>query len=296
MASVETGGPDGGPVQIGEAVASGGEWLAALGGGEQAAGVVSGKTQAALELVHRCLDRGEPVTVISARVGQTDELFIRIVNAIGADKVARIDATITPNQHAAEADRFKKGAARALFMGIKCAKAYSFPRCPNAIILSLEYSFGSLEQARGRVWRVNSAGSIWPGEDRPTVRIWCILHRNSIEETMFDVVATKQDAATICLHGRRVPRDYKPRDLEEVLAESLFRKALADPKALERLQAAIEGGGGDVPVAAEDPHAESTLVKVWPRLREVIIATQRTPAWLKRKVHGRRTNRPSVRT
>ncbi|MHB9009716.1 MAG: SNF2-related protein, partial [Limisphaerales bacterium] len=43
------------------------------------------KTQAALELIHQCLDRGEQVTVISARVGQTDELYFRIVNAIGAD-------------------------------------------------------------------------------------------------------------------------------------------------------------------------------------------------------------------
>jgi len=37
---------------------------------------------------------------------------------------------------------------------------------------------------------------------------------------MFDVVATKEDAATICLLGRRVPRTFKPVDMEEILAMS----------------------------------------------------------------------------
>jgi hypothetical protein len=38
---------------------------------------------------------------------------------------------------------------------------------------------------------------------------------------MYDVVATKQDAATICLHGKRIPRDFVPVDMAEVMAISL---------------------------------------------------------------------------
>jgi hypothetical protein len=53
------------------------------------------------------------------------------------------------------------------------------------------------------------------------VKIWCVLHQNSIEELLFDRVALKQDAATLCLHGKRVPRDFKTLDASEVLAEHI---------------------------------------------------------------------------
>ena len=96
-------------------------------------------------------------------------------------------------------------------MGIKCAQAHSFPQCPNLIIGSLEYSCGTFEQAVGRIWRVNS-----PIE----VHVWCVLHQGTIEEIMYDTVATKGDAAAICLRGERVPRDHKPVDLGEVLANN----------------------------------------------------------------------------
>ena len=48
-----------------------------------------------------------------------------------------------------------------------------------------------------------------------------MLHENTIEEVLFDRVATKRDAATLCLHGRRVPRDFKPMDMAEILAEHI---------------------------------------------------------------------------
>ena len=74
-----------------------------------------------------------------------------------------------------------------MFMGIKCAMGHSFPDCPNLIIGSLEYSYGSLHQAKGRVDRVNS---------KKPATVYCVLNSASIEELMFDVVATKQDSAT----------------------------------------------------------------------------------------------------
>ncbi len=168
------------------------------------------KTITILQLVRDCLKRGEQVVVVSARVGQSSELASRLANA--KIPIARIDSTVKPELHAAEANRFKKGDARVMLMGIKCAQGHSFDQCPNLIVGSLEWSYGTLNQAQGRVWRLTSP--------KP-VKIWCVLHQNSIEELLFDRVALKQDAATLCLHGKRVPRDFKTLDASEVLAEHI---------------------------------------------------------------------------
>ncbi|MEW6303779.1 MAG: SNF2-related protein [Verrucomicrobiota bacterium] len=168
------------------------------------------KTVAILELVREILEREEQVVIVCSRLGQTNTLQHRLVDA--GVPLARIDSTISPSQHAQQANWFKRGRARVQLMGIKCAMGYSFPDCPNLIIGSLEYSFGPFHQAKGRIDRVNSR---WPR------RIYCILHQQSIEETMFDAVAAKEDAATICLKGRRVPRDFQPVEIGELLAKSI---------------------------------------------------------------------------
>ena len=126
-----------------------------------------------------------------------------------------------------------------MLMGIKCAQGHSFDGCPNLIIGSLEWSYGSLHQAKGRVWRLTSK--------RP-VKVWCVLHKNSIEELLFDRVATKQDAATICLRGMRVPRDFMPVDAAEVLAEHVVDYEQADTR--------------------NELHCET----LWPELRTQLIA------------------------
>lgn len=165
------------------------------------------KTAAILSLVAQRLEKGEQCVIVCARLGQSSALQRKLVEA--GVRVARIDSTLSPDQHTAQANLFKQKKADVMLMGIKCANAHSFPQCWNLIIGSLEYTYGSFEQAVGRVYRVTTPNA---------VNIWCVLHRNSIEEIMFDTVATKGDAATICLQGRRVPRDYKPTDLSEVLA------------------------------------------------------------------------------
>jgi hypothetical protein len=165
------------------------------------------KTLAILGLVQEILGRGEQVVIISARIGQTDTLQTLLRHA-GVDSV-RIDSTVAPDRHQQEAARFKARHVPVCFMGIKCAASHSFAQCENEIVGSLEWSYGAKHQAFGRVDRVNS---------RPGVRIYCVLHKGTIEEAMFDRVATKQDAATICLRGQRVPRDFAPVDASEVLA------------------------------------------------------------------------------
>ena len=88
------------------------------------------KTVTVLQLVLECLQRGEQAVVVSARTGQTDEYYFRLAAAIGEPKLARIDSTVLPSEHAMEADRFKRGEARVLFMGIRCARSYSLV-CPS---------------------------------------------------------------------------------------------------------------------------------------------------------------------
>ena len=168
------------------------------------------KTVAILELARDIINRGDPVILVFARKGQSNTIHTALRDA--GVLVSRIDSTIPAEQHSHQSNLFKSGKTQAMVMGIKCAVAHSYSECPWMIIGSLEYSWGSLDQARGRIDRVNSK------YDRT---IYCVLNRCSLEEVIFDVVATKQDAATICLQGKRVPRTFKPVDMGEVLAEAL---------------------------------------------------------------------------
>jgi len=181
-------------------------------GGPAVSSNMNPKTIAILELTRDMLGEGEQVTIICARVGQTNTLQQMLVVAFFA--LARIDFTVPVAQLSAQANLFKSGMARVMLMGIKCAAAHSFSQCKYEIIASLEYSFGPFEQAKGRVDRVNS---------RPGVKVFVILHKDSLEELQFETVALKGDAAVICLRGQRLPRDFKPVEIGELLAKSMER-------------------------------------------------------------------------
>jgi superfamily II DNA or RNA helicase len=193
------------------------------------------KVIAILELTRDILARNEQVVIINSRVGLSDTLQHRLAEA--GVSIARIDSTMPPEQHARQANLFKQRKAAVMLMGIKCAASHSFDQCVNEIIGSVEYSPGPFVQAQGRIDRVTN---------KVVKKIYCILHKDTIEEVMFDVVATKDDAATICLKGQRIPRDYKPVDGGEILAT-----------AMERFAEACSKPEGDCEVE-------------WPKLREAI--------------------------
>lgn len=165
------------------------------------------KIMAALEKIADCIERGEQVIHVAAFVPQNGEIAERLDEAGIA--YSRIDST-TGNRHAEEANAFKRGDTQVMLMGIKCAQAHSFKDCRCLIIGSLEWSYGSFNQAMGRVFRLNSPKD---------VEVFVILHKDSIEEMMFDRLATKRDAATIVLHGQPIPRDFKSVTASEVFAE-----------------------------------------------------------------------------
>ena len=162
-----------------------------------------------LQMIKENLDKGEQTVVVYSRVGQGNEIASRLASA--SIQFGRIDST--KGKHAQQAAQFKKGLFPVILMGINCAQAYSFENCPNLIVASLDWGYGSLYQALGRVHRLNS-----PKE----CNVHVILFENTIEEAIFDRVATKQDAATLCLHGKRVDRDYKQMEASEVLAEHII--------------------------------------------------------------------------
>ena len=166
------------------------------------------KLIAIMDTILKCAIAGEQVVHVSARINQTNEIARRL-DACGIS-YSRIDGTVS--EHAYEASMFKAGTTQVMLMGIKCAQSYSFGQCSNLVIGSLEWSYGTFSQAKGRVWRLNSP--------RP-VKIYVILHHDSIEEFMFDKLANKQDAATICLRGERVDTDVVSMDTSEILASHI---------------------------------------------------------------------------
>lgn len=166
------------------------------------------KLIAIMDRIIKCVKQGEQVVHVSARINMTNELANRL-DSVGIS-YSRIDGNV--KDHAHEAAMFKAGDTQVMLMGIKCAQSYSFHMCSNLIIGSLEWSYGSFAQAKGRVWRLNSP--------KP-VKIYVILHTDSIEELMFDKLANKEDAATICLRGERVDRDVVSIDTNELLAEHI---------------------------------------------------------------------------
>lgn len=178
-------------------------------GGPEVESNINPKILATIKLVLEMHARGEQCVVVSSRIGISNTIANLLEQA--GITYSRIDSTVSPDNHSTQSNWFKDKKTDVMLMGIKCAVGYSFPACPNMIITSLEWSYGSKEQAEGRVFRVNSQ---FP------VNIWCILHAATIEELMFDKVATKKDAATICLHGERMPVDFKPIDMNELISQA----------------------------------------------------------------------------
>ena len=71
------------------------------------------------------------------------------------------------------------------------------------------------------------------------------------------MVATKEDAATICLLGWRVPRTFKPVDMEEILAMSY--------------------------ATLRNWKSEAECETQWPAMCPARRATHRVPPWMRRK-------------
>tara|TARA_B100001094_G_C17938909_1_gene674532 strand:+ start:192 stop:746 length:555 start_codon:yes stop_codon:yes gene_type:complete len=157
----------------------------------------------------------------------TDELGRRLGEA--RIPFSRIDGAPGGPSHVVEANRFKRGETKVLLMGIRCAQAHSFANCSNLIIGSLEWSYGSFSQAMGRVYRLNSPKD---------VKVYVILNKDSIDEMMFDKVATKRDAATIVMVGEMVDSEFKNVSAGEVFAEHFlsFDEDSADAKSEEECE------------------------------------------------------------
>lgn len=191
-------------------------------GGPRVSSNFNPKTMAVMELAAQIARQGDPLIIISSRIGQTDTYHKLLIEA--GMEVSRIDSTTGAANQSYEANRFKRHDTNIMLMGIKCAAAWSFSECRYMIIGSIEYSPGPLEQAKGRFDRVNSKF-----DDRTC---YCVLNSSTIEEQMFDSVAVKDDAVQIILKGQRVPRQFKPVDMGEVLADSMLKFESSDQSKL----------------------------------------------------------------
>jgi hypothetical protein len=169
------------------------------------------KVTTVLQLILECLDKHEQVVVVSARHAMTNLMAQCLIDADIPHN--RLDGTMSSRLQAWNSLEFKNQKTGVMLMSIKCAVGHSYPKCRNLVCTSLEWSYGTKEQAFGRVHRVNS--------ERP-VNIWCVLTMGSIEEMIFDRVGQKEDNAVLCLHGKRVARTPKFSSPEDILAEHMI--------------------------------------------------------------------------
>jgi superfamily II DNA or RNA helicase len=155
---------------------------------------VCATSTAKVEAIARSIESSrtlEPQFVVaSARTAQTDMMEVRLRS--GGFSVGRIDSTVSPAGHGASSSRFQNGQVQGLLMGIRSAFGHSFPDCRVIHVSSLEWSHGALEQALGRVYRVNSR---WP------VTAHVYLLKNTLEWEMFGRVCAKRNAIETTLFG-----------------------------------------------------------------------------------------------
>lgn len=172
-----------------------------------ACSVVTPKTIGIMELLCDMLNRGEQCVVSSARLSLT-EIVANFLDEQGIP-FGRIDSTMNARQQVRESIRFQKGDHPIQLMGVKCSQGHSYERCPNIIVPAIEWNNGALEQTLGRTDRLNSIAQC---------KAFVLLHGRSVEDYMFDTVMVKDDAAKIVLRGQRLPRDFKPVDLGDIIA------------------------------------------------------------------------------
>jgi hypothetical protein len=163
------------------------------------------KTIAVLSKIGEIVSRGEQVVVVGFKNGQIDELRKRLSEADITYSLIRGGV----NQ-SLESANFKAGMTQVMLMNISCAQAFSFGQCSNMIIGSLDWSYGKFAQACGRVYRLDSPKD---------VEITVVLHENTIEELLYEKVATKEDAATMCVKGEHANPNVKNVTAAELLAQ-----------------------------------------------------------------------------
>jgi superfamily II DNA or RNA helicase len=140
------------------------------------------KNRAIISKILDAVTHRQKVLYIGARLRQTT--WIEKVLQKHGVCCARIDGSTPSNTHAAEAKVFREEPEnKVLLMGIRCAQAYSFDNCHTVIIGSLEWTYGSWDQAIGRAYRLTS---------RHDVEIHLYLCKNSIEEHMLETVMLKK--------------------------------------------------------------------------------------------------------
>lgn len=167
------------------------------------------KTMAIVDIIAQALLSGEQILFVGARNGQIYEIANRLEQAGVSYSLINGDRKRCKSQ-SSEAASFKQGRTMVMLMNIYCAQAFSFENCSRMIIGSLEWSYGKFAQACGRIHRMNS-----PKDCEVNV----VLHKNSIEELLFEKVATKADAATVMLKGEHLKKNYKTLDENELFAQ-----------------------------------------------------------------------------
>ena len=132
----------------------------------------------------------EQVVVTSPRIDFTNQM----AEGLRASEIphSRIDSTMPADGHARQAADFKGEKTRILLIGVRCALGYSFDQCPNIIIASPDWGYGTVNQAIGRVYRVTT---------KLPVNVAIYVCQNTIEEVMLDSLAMKESAANSVLFG-----------------------------------------------------------------------------------------------
>ncbi|MDR1282428.1 MAG: DEAD/DEAH box helicase [Opitutaceae bacterium] len=169
------------------------------------------KTDAIMQIVAECLERGEQVVVGSSFVSFGNSLHLRLQEAGIAS--ALLDGSVSANERAEMSRDFKFRRYSVVVAGIKAmGEGNSWECCNNLIFPSLDWALDINEQFVNRVWRLNSPRGI---------SIYTITTAGTIDEQLSELFREKSESSQLALDGC-----LQENVIEEVILERLLRNAL----------------------------------------------------------------------
>lgn len=189
------------------------------------------KVRTIVEMVNKVKAAGEKVVIFSGLRAMVDNIEKELVqNRI---KTMKITASIDCRNRFGAIKEFQENGFTALATGLNVLnRGYTITKANHVIICDLEYQPESTEQAEDRVHRTGQTKA---------VNVTYLLSKETIDETMFDVVLQKSEAISHSINGipkyattAELLRQTDCRNVEMAIAKKVLRTMTVQREPLKK--------------------------------------------------------------